>query len=132
MIVQQIPCGVSTSALVPNAGLSGLGRRRGMGCACRKGIGNYVAQTGAIPSSDIFGLTPKGRSCSCNNGLTGLFDGTGLLGSGLFTSGMDYTQWGIGEYAALAVGGYVLMSVFSTTKRTAGVVRRKARAAARA
>jgi hypothetical protein len=98
-----------------------------------------MQQSGALSTSDLFSRTPSaGLGCGCRglgcrcNGLKGLFDGTGLFGSGLFSSGMDYTQWGIGEYAALAVGGYVLMSVFSTTKRTASVVRRKARAAAKA
>jgi len=96
-----------------------------------QGVGNYMQQSGALSTSDLFSRTPSaGLGCGCRglgclcNGLKGLFDGSGLFGSGLFSSGMDYTQWGIGEYAALAVGGYVLMSVFSTTKRTASVVRR--------
>jgi len=77
MLVQQIPCGVSTSALVPNAGLSGLGRRRGMGCACRNGLGDdssifdisqwgtteYLVAGGIAVVAVIF-LLPSGGSSS--------------------------------------------------------------------
>lgn len=56
----------------------------------------------------------------------------GGCGLGLFDSGMDFSQWGVAEYATLAGGLYVLFSVFSTTKRAVKTVHRKARAARKA
>jgi len=49
-------------------------------------------------------------------GCAGLCCGGGC-GLGLFDSGLDYTQWGIPEYATILGGAYLLFSVFFTTKR---------------
>jgi hypothetical protein len=155
MFVQQIPCaGVSvpTAALVATNGLSGLGarvrrlRRRGV-----RGVGNYLQQSGALASSDIYGSAPSGGwgvlpgvpvydkalaglGCSCRRGMgDGLtFDGTGLFGSGLFSGGLDVSNWTWAEYLTLGLGAYVLTSVFHTTRTATRAVRRKAHAAARA
>ena len=51
------------------------------------------------------------------SGLT--MDGTGLLGTGLFTGGMDLSTWGAGEVAVLALGAFALYSMMSTTRRGA-------------
>ena len=57
-----------------------------------------------------------------------LGDGTGLLGSGLFTGGTDFTTWGPGEFGALFVAGYVVMSVLHTTGTAARATTRKGKA----
>jgi hypothetical protein len=59
-----------------------------------------------------------GNSVQTQGGLgcAGLCCG-GNCGLGLFDSGLDYTQWGIGEYAAILGGAYLLFSVFFTTKQ---------------
>ena len=65
-----------------------------------------------------------------SHGMAGLtMDGTGLLGTGLFSGGMNFSTWGTGEYVVAGLGAYTLFSLFSTGKRHAGVLRRKARAA---
>jgi hypothetical protein len=138
MLVQQIPCSqTSTSSLVANLGLSGLGAPR------------FQAPSGVLrPRPVPVPLYPvrsmrsfAGMGCpNCPNGLNGgrglgdglTFDGTGLFGTGLFSGGMDFANWTVWEYATLAVGAYVLMSVFHTTKTVARTTRRKVRAVAKA
>lgn len=156
MFVQQIPCAglTSTSDLVANGGMAGLGwnlpvLRR----AHRLNAGTALVPAGAVrarvqslhpaPAGSIrsqvqaaypiggYGVSGVG-CCGCDKGLGTLGDGTGLFGTGLFSSGFDYSQWGLIDWAALAMGGYVLLSVFSTTKHVAGVTRRKYRAAKKA
>ena len=57
-------------------------------------------------------------------------------GMGLFDSGFDPSTWGIGEWATVLGGLYVVFAVFSTTKRGVSAVaeipgkRRRRRAAA--
>jgi len=88
------------------------------------GMGQY------IPTSS-YALSPAGQAgirglgdcgCGCNScgGVGDLFDGTGLLGSGLFTGGFDPSTWGAGEWAVVVVGAYVAWSVFFTTKAGIG------------
>lgn len=74
------------------------GNSRGLGCAgCGGGCGC------------------AGLGCNC--GVSGLtFDGTGLLGSGLFSGGFDVSTWGAGEVIALLFGAYIVYSLTSTTK----------------
>lgn len=45
--------------------------------------------------------------------------GCGRCGMGLFESGTDFTQWTWKEWFAVGIGGYVLTSMFFTTKRAA-------------
>lgn len=47
-------------------------------------------------------------------GISGLFDGEGILG-GLFASS-DFSTWGVGEYVCIGVGVYALISMFHTTR----------------
>jgi hypothetical protein len=54
----------------------------------------------------------------------GLFDGTGFLGTGLFESS-DISTWSTGEIVAIALGFFVVYSVFSTTSRGVSTVSRK-------
>jgi len=61
-----------------------------------------------------------------------LGDGTGLFGTGLFSSGLDFSQWGLTDWAAAALGGYVLLRLFATTKHVRRVPKRKVRAVAKA
>ena len=118
MFVQQIPCAqTSTSDLVATTGMSGLGAR--------------MRAPVAITRARRLGI--RGLGCPmCPNGLGTLGDGTGLFGTGLFSSGLDFSQWGLTDWAAAALGGYVLLSVFATTKHVARVTKRKVRAVAKA
>lgn len=50
-------------------------------------------------------------------GMSGLsFDGTGLLGTGLFSG--DYTTWGVGEILFGAIGAYAVYAMFFQAKQT--------------
>lgn len=72
-----------------------------------------------ISDTTCTGLGCVGKTdcgCGCSSGL------------GLFDSGLDVSQWGAMEWGALALGVYVLFSVFSTTQRTVGKARRMKRA----
>jgi hypothetical protein len=84
------------------------------------------------------GQCPSGCSpgCRCKSGLGDLsFDGTGLLGTGLFS--MDpSTPWGIPELVAGLIGAYAFYSMFMQTKQTkyrleAGAQQRRKSKAAR-
>lgn len=68
--------------------------------------------------------------CPC--GLGAWMDGTGLFGTGLFSGGLDFSTWGIGEWATALFGGYVLLSLFHTTATTTRAARRKGRAVRKA
>jgi hypothetical protein len=62
-------------------------------------------------------------------------DGTGLLGTGLFSGGTDLSTWGVGEYMVLAFAAYALSSLVGDTKRgygrvSKGIRRRRKKAVA--
>jgi len=94
------------------------------------GLGEYVA------TPNYFG-TPAGQA-----GIRGLGCGGNCgcsdcsKGMGLFDSGMDYTGWGFGEWAAIGLGVYILISLTFTTSRAGKAIarvpgeRRKKKAAA--
>lgn len=57
-------------------------------------------------------------------GMSGLgCDCRGCRGLGLFDSGLNLSGWGWPEWLAVFVGVYVVISVFSSTRRTVGRVR---------
>ena len=75
--------------------------------------------------------------CGCGGKCGGC--GTHSHGVGQITlfSSTDISQWGVGEWAAIAVGAFLLMKIVSGTKRTARSVKsytrkRRKRAAAQA
>lgn len=114
------------------------------------GMGQY------IPTAD-YPMTPAGQagirglgSCGCGcagncDGMgtlgdgtgflsSGLFNGQGVGGSGLFEGGFNVSTFGPAEWAALALGAYVVWSVVFTTKkgmRYASTVPTRTRRAAR-
>ena len=55
-----------------------------------------------------------------------------LSGLGLFDYGMDISQWGVGEWACVAGGAYLLVAMLGTTRRGMGAVKRKGKAMRRA
>jgi len=61
-----------------------------------------------------------GMGCACGSLKCGCGENLGL---GLFDSGMDFTGWGWQEWLVVGLGGYVLVSMFFTTKRAARQVR---------
>ncbi len=53
------------------------------------------------------------KSCGGTCGEKGMGQtSTGLFGTGLFVSS-DPTTWGVGEYAVIAVGGYLAINMIS-------------------
>lgn len=60
------------------------------------------------------------RYCDCQPVGCGMgaltMDGTGMLGTGLFSGGMDLSTWTWGEWGTIALGLYLLYAVTSTTK----------------
>lgn len=89
------------------------------------------------PGAGIDGLSCGcgcGGGCGCGKGMGGLtFDGTGLLGTGLFAG--DISTWGWEEMILVPVIGYAVYAMFFQAKQTkyrleaAGGRRRKRRAA---
>jgi hypothetical protein len=72
------------------------------------------------------GMGCSGLGCNGMGGLT--MDGSGIFGTGIFGTGVtltDFSTWSIGEYAAIAVGLFVLFSVASTGQSAASSVGRK-------
>jgi hypothetical protein len=68
-----------------------------------------------------------GACCqSCAHG------GTCSGGMGLFESGMDFTTWGVGEWAIVGVGLYAGLSLLGDTKRGAARVGRISKAVRKA
>ena len=57
----------------------------------------------------------NGLGCPCENGGMGCACG----GMGLFDSGMDISQWTWQEWFVVGLGGYVVVSMFFTTRRAA-------------
>ena len=82
------------------------------------------ADSVAMPAPVLQGMGGCGCGGSCG-GCGGRHEHK--HGMGLFDS-MDWTTWGAGEWTAIAVGAYVLMSLVGDTKRTAV----RSRAAAKA
>lgn len=105
--------------------------------AYRRGVGSYVASipcgTGTGPGAKAAGMGCACRGVQgCNCGMGAWMDGTGLFGTGLFAAGIDPSTWGIGEWAAVLLGGYMLLSVFHTTTTATRAARRKGKAVRRA
>lgn len=119
--VNQFPCAYG-QVYDPGSALPMVLQSAGM-----SGLGLYLpADYSPYPEM----LRPKGLGCGCAGGC-GLFgltmDGTGLLGTGLFSGGADLSTWGIGEYAVLAFGAYAVWSLVSDVKTGAGKVRKRMR-----
>jgi hypothetical protein len=70
---------------------------------------NFYATLPALPGTTV-GCGGAGLGCADCGGKCG-------GGLGLFESGLDYSAWGWQEYAAVALGVYVLSSVFFATSR---------------
>jgi hypothetical protein len=72
----------------------------------------------------------------CQAGISGLtFDGSGLFGSGIFGTGVtltDPTTWGVAEWAVIALGLYVVVSLFQDVTRGSKAAVRKGRAVRKA
>ena len=70
----------------------------------------------------FMGAGLQGCGCGCNSkgpchGISGLsFDGTGLLGTGLFSD--DFSTWGIPEIVVSAIGLFAVYSMFHQGKQT--------------
>ena len=88
------------------------------------GMGDYVSPFPFIVPQYLTPGNNQGLGCACGGsccgGLGGLtFDGTGLLGTGLFSGGTDLSTWGAGEYGVLATAAYMLYSTVFTTRAAA-------------
>jgi len=115
---------LSTSGAAPSPGTTLIEHWGGS-----RGVGKYV------PTPNYF-LTPAGQAgvrglgCLCGTGpcSCGM---SGLFGTSLFESSSP-ADWGVGEWASIVVGGFVLFSVFDTTKRGTRAARRKGKAVKKA
>jgi hypothetical protein len=71
------------------------------------------SKMGVVAPEDVLQPRGNGMGCACNGKMGGLGQdatiSTGLFGTGLFVSA-DPSQWGWGEWATIAVGGYVAVS----------------------
>jgi len=91
----------------------------------------YELNQSALNPNDLWGVNSSGvriiPGLGCGMGCMGLGqDGGGLFGTGLFESS-DFSTWGIGEYAVIALGLFAVLSMFSTGKRAASSVSKKVR-----
>jgi hypothetical protein len=71
---------------------------------------DFLAPADSVPIAAPVLFTPAvsglgGCPCGCAGGCGA------RAGLGLFESGFDWSQWGIGEWTAAAVGGYLALSV---------------------
>jgi hypothetical protein len=67
-------------------------------------------------------LYPRGvGGCGCGGGCGGACHSAGL---GLFDSGLDLAQWGLGEWAAVGLGVYLIGSLMGDAGRAGRKVRR--------
>ncbi len=67
-------------------------------------VGNYATSANKLWSGNQVGL--RGLS----------FDGSGFLGTGLFSG--DWTTWGLAELIAGAIGAFAIYSMIHQTKQT--------------
>lgn len=75
-----------------------------------------------IAPAEEMGLGLGHLGCGCG-GTCGGCGGSGAQGMGqLFSSGLDLSGWGIGEWAIVAVGAYALYSIFFTSKAAVSTV----------
>lgn len=128
MILFNFPCAYDR-IIDPGSALPACMAQSGQPWWAPSGLGQYLPAHSVLYPQLI---APKGLGCcGCNavpNGLSALtMDGTGLLGTGLFSGGADLSTWGIGEYAVIGLGVLMLYSTFSTTSRGVSQVRRKLR-----
>lgn len=89
------------------------------------------------PIAEPGGLSGLGcPDCGGTCGMSGLtMDGSGLLGTGIFGTGVtisDPSTWGVGEWGALMVGAFALLSMFDTSRRAVRATSRKSRAVKKA
>lgn len=85
--------GLQNNLTIPNAGLDTMAN-----------LANDKLWSGPSPQTSLSGF----------GGLT--FDGTGLLGTGLFSG--DISTWGVAELVAGLIGVYAVYSMFHQTKQT--------------
>jgi len=96
-----------------------------------RGLGDYV-RTGGYFTTPAAAAGYRGMGCGMGcPGVSGFMDGSGFLGTGLFTSSSP-SEWGIGEWVVVGLGAYVLLSTVLTTKTAVSAGRRKGRAVRRA
>jgi hypothetical protein len=92
----------------------------GGGLGAYVGTQNYALTPAGQAGIRGLGCGCRGIGCACDQGM------------GLFESGMDYTQWGPGEWAIVVLGGYMVFSTLFTTRRAARAATRKGKAVRRA
>jgi hypothetical protein len=79
-----------------------------------------------VATANEHGSVECGLGCAQGVGALTM-DGSGLFGTGIFGTGVtltDFSTWGAGEIAAVALSLFVLFSVVGSTKRGAEKVRR--------
>ena len=97
-------------------------------------ISDSAYNFGVMPTSET-SVSPCGckQGLGCCGGMGALtFDGSGILGSGLFAGGTSLSNWTWAEYAVAGIGVLVLFKLFASGQRVVATGRRKTRAFARA
>jgi hypothetical protein len=95
----------------------------------RYGMSGYASTQNYFSTpAGLLGI--RGMGCPNCDGNCGMGQ-TGIFGTSLFESS-DPSTWGWGEWATILVGGYVVLSVFDTTKRAARATHRKSKAVRKA
>ena len=112
----------------PKKGM-GCAGKQDCGCGCSQGMSNYLpldnpVSSMRLTSSNVVGL---GNYLPVSNPVASMrLTSSNRVGLGLFDSA-DFTTWGVGEWGVVAFGLYAVFSIFSTTKRGVGKVRRVTR-----
>ena len=89
--------------------------------------GDQPQMVGPIPGMMGLGCPDCAGTCGMN-GLT--MDGSGLFGTGIFGDSVtltDLSTWTWAEYATVAFGAYVLISLVHTTKAAGSRVKKRAK-----
>lgn len=84
----------------------------------RVGVGQYQPSIPCAGNNVLqLGGGMQGLGCDCQE----------RKGLGLFDGGFDPSTWGIGEYAVLAVGAYLVLSIAGDTRRGVSAVKQSVR-----
>jgi hypothetical protein len=90
------------------------------------GPSNPASQPSSVLGGGGLGCTSCGGGCGDPMGLG---QATGLFGTSLFAGGLSPSTWGVGEWATVAVGGYIAVKVVSSHPSIQRATKKSRRAA---
>ena len=86
---------------------------------------HLLSAAGAPALPIVYSAKPAGCGCGCGGGCS-------KSGLGLFESGLDVSQWGVGEWSTAGIGLYLMASLLGDLGRAKRTVQKKARRVRRA